>query len=157
MWTRFMDMYSGGGSKEPQHYILIEAPEAEAISIFYGRFGHNPERVSCTCCGQDYSIDSAESLAQLTGYDRGCRNLKTPQDPVTGRYLNDDPVLRNHYYLEEGETPPEGYEVDNLPRWNKYLTLDEYLQREDVLVIRANEVKDEWRHLQPPLEGYVWV
>lgn len=27
MWTRFMDMHSGGGSKEKWEYIYIEAPE----------------------------------------------------------------------------------------------------------------------------------
>ena len=72
MWTRFMDMHSGGSLKEKWQYIYIEADEKEAKIIFYNRFGHNPERVTCTCCGDDYSISSKDDLHQLTGYDRGC-------------------------------------------------------------------------------------
>src|SRR5437762_7548993 len=71
-WTRFADMYSGGGLKEKWEYIYIEADEEMAKIIFYNRFGHNPERVTCTCCGKDYSISSNKSLAQLTGFDRNC-------------------------------------------------------------------------------------
>lgn len=73
MWTRFMDMSSGGYRKEKWAYIFIEAPEQEAKVIFYNRFGHNPERVSCTCCGQDYSIaEEAGNLADATVYARCC-------------------------------------------------------------------------------------
>ncbi len=71
-WTRFMDMYSGGGQKEDWPYIYIEAPIDEAISVFYSRFGHNPYRVTCTCCGDDYSVREDETLEQATGYERGC-------------------------------------------------------------------------------------
>lgn len=71
-WTRFTDMQSGGGLKEKWQYIYIEAPEEEVIVIFYNRFGHNPRRVTCTCCGEDYSLSSSDDLAQLTGFDRGC-------------------------------------------------------------------------------------
>jgi len=53
-----MDMHSGGDLKEKWQYIYIEAPEEEAKVIFYNRFGHNPNRVTCTCCGKDYSISS---------------------------------------------------------------------------------------------------
>lgn len=69
MWTKFMDMYSGGSLKEKWEYIYIEAPQKEAELIFYNRFGHNPNRVSCTCCGNDYSISESESLEESTGYD----------------------------------------------------------------------------------------
>lgn len=70
-WTQFMDMHSGGGLKEKWSYIYIEAPPSEAEIIFYNRFGHNPHRVSCTCCGQDYSLSEEPSLAQATAYNRG--------------------------------------------------------------------------------------
>ena len=74
MWTRFMDMYSGGGSKENGYeYIYIEAPREEAQVIFYNRFGHNPNRVSCTCCGEDYSISEEITLERASAYDRNCR------------------------------------------------------------------------------------
>lgn len=66
MWTRFMDMHSGGGLKETHQYILIEAPQDEAEIIFYNRFNHSPNRISCTCCGSDYSISTGFSLEQVT-------------------------------------------------------------------------------------------
>jgi hypothetical protein len=72
MWTKFWDMHSGGSQKLNWPLIFIEAPEADAELVFYNRFGRNPHRVTCTCCGADYSVDSNESLAQLTGYHRNC-------------------------------------------------------------------------------------
>lgn len=71
-WTRFMDMNSGGGQKENWAYIYIPADEAQAKIIFYNIFGHNPERVTCTCCGDDYFIESSDSFACATPWDRGC-------------------------------------------------------------------------------------
>lgn len=69
-----MDMHSGGGTKQkPYECIYIEAPQAEACVIFYNRFGHSPGRVSCTCCGDDYSVGDGETLERLTAYDRGCK------------------------------------------------------------------------------------
>ena len=77
MWTQFWDMHSGGSQKEKYANIFIEASdEGEAKIIFYNRFGHNPDRVTCTCCGEDYSIDSHESLEQITGFHRGCKYVK---------------------------------------------------------------------------------
>lgn len=75
MWTKFMDMHSGGGSKEAWEYIYIEAHEEEAKTIFYNRFGHNPENVTCVCCGDDYSITESETLEEATSYERGGRTL----------------------------------------------------------------------------------
>lgn len=161
MWTRFMDMHSGGSCKEPPYeWIYIEAPEAEARVVFYNRFGHGPDRVSCTCCGSDYSVSEHESLAQLTGYDRNCRALKTPQDPKTGLYQNDDPVIREMRYLEEGQEPPEGYQLSEYGSWRTskdYMTLEKYLERPDVLAIRASEIKASERIGDVPEQGYVWV
>ena len=48
MFTEFLDVSSGGSQKLSHGRILIEAPEAEAVSVFYSRFGRNPRRVSCT-------------------------------------------------------------------------------------------------------------
>lgn len=69
-WTQFWDMSSGGGQKEPWHYIYIEAPEDEAKRVFFAKFGHDPQRVSCTCCGEDYSISESETLEEATEYHR---------------------------------------------------------------------------------------
>ena len=157
MWTQFMDMHSGGGLKEEWSHIYIEAPEDEATAIFYNRFGHNPSRVSCTCCGDDYSISEHGDIKQLTGFDRGCRALDTPRDPETGRFRNDDPVIVAHLYLEDGENPPEGYEVVRMPPFRDYKTLDEYMASSRVLFIPADEIEDSERAGKIPTQGYVWV
>lgn len=61
----------GGGLKEkPYDVIYIQADGEEAKTIFYNKFKHNPERVTCTCCGQDYSISSEETLEQLSAFHR---------------------------------------------------------------------------------------
>ncbi len=73
MWTHFWDMHSGGGQKEKFGHCYIEAPENEAKIIFYNRFGHNPERVTCTCCGDDYSISEYETLEQASAFQRNCK------------------------------------------------------------------------------------
>lgn len=128
MWTCFWDMHSGGGKKEQWSMIYIEAPEEEAKVIFYNRFGHNPEHVTCKCCGEDYSIDEWESLEDATGFHRGCT-----YDRSLNKYI-DKP---------------------NLGAYPKYQTLDEYLKSDDVLAISADEIKDEERVGEVFDEGYV--
>jgi hypothetical protein len=122
-WTRFMDMHSGGGQKEKWAYIYIEAPEDEAKVIFYNRFGHNPERVTCTCCGEDYSIGEHTSLAQATAYNRNCdykgkRYVEVPRKGETlktvRQYIKDKDVLviyskRIKPAERVGSVPVEGY------------------------------------------------
>jgi len=160
-WTRFMDMHSGGGLKEKVQYIYIEAPEEEAKIIFYNKFGHSPDRVSCTCCGKDYSISSGEDLAQMMGYDRGCRSLETPEyksGKKKGLYKPvNDPKFKAHYYLEDDEAfPPEGYTVDQDRYIAKYQSLKKYLKSKDILVICKRDIKAEWRKGEVPEQGYVW-
>lgn len=129
-WTLFWDMHSGGGTKEkPYEKIYIEAPEDEAKVIFYNRFGHNPERVSCTCCGEDYSISESESLEQASGYHRKCA-----WDKETKGYVN----------------RPNEYS-DN------FITVEDYSKQQDVLIIPKSEIKDSERVGDVPSEGYVWV
>lgn len=128
IWTRFMDMHSGGGSKEKWEYIYIEAPEDEAVTIFYNRFGHNPHRVTCTCCGNDYCLDQGP-LKEITAYDRNC-------DYVDGEYV-------------------EKQSEDLSTR--KYKTLEEFMKGENVLFIHAKDIKPEERVGEVPNEGYVWV
>ena len=130
MWTEFMDMYSGGGQKENFSHCFIEAPENEAKVIFYNRFGHNPERVTCTCCGDDYSIREYETLEQATAYERNCKYVK------------------DHYIEEKRDS------------YREYLTLPEYLKylkKSDVLVIFAADIKSNERVGSIPQQGYVWV
>lgn len=142
MWTKFWDMHSGGSSKENFDKIYIEAPEEEAKIIFYNRFGHNPDRVSCTCCGNDYSIDAEESLNQLTGFHRNLRSAGNGKD---------------WRYLEPDEEIPDGWKVAKTYYGRKdQLTLEEYINTKDVLVIRKEEIKDEERIGTLPRQGYVW-
>jgi len=156
-WTHFHDMHGGGSQKLEWGHIYIEAPQDEAEAVFYNRFGRNPHRVTCTCCGPDYSLDEWPNLKVATGHERNCRKLKTPKDE-DGRYMNGLPELRENYYLEPDEEPPEGFEVDD--RWLKYgdhIPLEDYIQQDDVLVINADEIGDEERKASIPEEGYVWV
>lgn len=130
MWTQFWDMHSGGGCKEaPYEQIFIEAPEEEAKVIFYNRFGHNPERVSCTCCGEDYSISEDEELNQLTGYHRGCAYEE-------GRYV---------------ELPDREYDKNK-----KLITPQQFAAQKDVLIIPAEKIKPAERVGEVPEQGYVW-
>lgn len=74
MWIEFYDMSSGGGHKEDFGVCYIEAStEEEAERVFYAKFGHSPDRVSCTCCGADYSVsevDSPEEERRLLDWKR---------------------------------------------------------------------------------------
>lgn len=115
-WTLFWDMNSGGGQKEPYSHIYIEAPEDQAEVIFYNRFDHNPSRVTCTCCGEDYSIYGKESLEELTDFHR------------RGRFGSDERI-----------------------------SLEEYIQQSDVLVIHSDEISDDERRGDVPDQGYVWA
>lgn len=133
MWTQFWDMSSGGSQKLDWHFIYIEAPEDEAKVIFYNRFGRSPDRVTCTCCGADYSTHEDEDLAQLTGYHRGC-----DIDEVSGKYI-------------------EKHKTKGLVTMSRYCTLEEYKKAEGVLFIHANEIEDRERIGEVPRQGYVWA
>lgn len=130
-WTQFWDMHSGGGTKEPPYEkIYIQAPEEEAKVIFYKRFGHSPERVSCTCCGEDYSVSESETLEQATGYHRNCK-----YDNKTKGYV---------------EAPNNEYGRDG------FKSVEEYSKQPDVLIIYDKDIKPEERRGTVPEEGYVW-
>ncbi len=137
-WTLFWDMHSGGGCKEDLYEkIYIEAPEEEAKVIFYNRFGHNPSRVSCTCCGEDYSISESPSLEQASAFHRGCKWVSVLDEPGGG------------HYVDEPEHKPW--------RLDKYQTLDEYVKNSNVLVIYAKDIKTKEREGSVPEQGYVWI
>ena len=125
-----MDMHSGGGTKEKDYeYIFIEAPEDEAKIIFYNRFGHNPDRVTCTCCGSDYSITESDSIEQSTACERGC-------DYVDGKYI---------------EKPNREYNKNK-----ELISLDDYLKKDEILVIYDRDIKPSERVGEVPEQGYVW-
>lgn len=130
MWTQFWDMHSGGGSKEKWEKIYIEAPENEAKVIFYNRFGHDPDRVTCTCCGNDYSISTNKSLAQLSGYHRNC-------------------AMKDGKYVEK---PDRTYK-----NTKDLISVKDYTKQENVCVISNKDIKPEERVGEVRRSGYVWV
>jgi hypothetical protein len=156
VWTRFMDMHSGGGCKEPPYEkILIEAPESEARVIFYNRFGHNPDRVTCTCCGNDYSIDQSDDLAQATGFDRNCEYAYFDAD---GNEVPESNAWKSGVGMINGATAKYVERVNTKYTYRcNYVSLDEYLARKDVLVIRATDIKEEERVGEVPVQGYVYI
>lgn len=160
-WTLFWDMHSGGHLKEKWHYIYIQASESEAKVIFYNRFGHNPERVTCTCCGEDYSIYESQSFAQASGFHRNCICLETPLG-ASGRYEEPaDPWWKAHYYLEpedEAVAIRRGYSISRPSyfRLSDYQTVEQYRHNEDVLIIETDDIKPEERLGDIPVQGYVW-
>lgn len=70
-WTKFWDMSSGGTTKvQNYHHIYIELPRRKAIKFFQEEFHRDPRRVSCTCCGQDYTIDEYRTFEEASSYHR---------------------------------------------------------------------------------------
>lgn len=145
VWVQFWDMHSGGGTKEPPYEkIYIEAKDQEAAAlIFYNRFGHSPERVSCTCCGGDYSISFDKDLAQLTGYHRDCIPVSGPK--------------RAFKYLEEGQRVPKGWKVEKRYGHQQYTSMEDYIDKDDILVIHNSDVSNEEKQGEVPEQGYVWA
>lgn len=159
-WTLFWDMHSGGDTKESWEKIYIEASEEEAKLIFYNRFGHNPERVSCTCCGEDYSIYESETLEQASAFHRNC-----PWIRVTDRAKNSKgkPLINDckDRYLEgdgkvSGEKIPVGYTIEQRYSSGEWMSLEEYVKSNTVLVIRNDDIAVEERIGKIPEQGYVW-
>jgi hypothetical protein len=130
VWTQFGDMNSGGSQKEKFDKCYIEAPEEEAKSVFYSRFGHNPERVTCTCCGSDYSISESPSLEQASAYHRGCKW---------------DDETRGYVEKSAGKS------------YSKYMTVEEYIESGHAHVIYAKDIEPHERHVDLPEQGYVWM
>lgn len=152
-YTSFMDMHSGGGTKEPPYeYIYINAPEDEAELIFYNRFGHSPSRVTCTCCGDDYSVDENKDLEQATGFQRNC---------LFAYFRPDGTECPESEGFISGKGQPKGYTSRYVERHNSrhgdYIPLSKYLERNDVLVIENADIKDNERQGEVPQEGYIWM
>ena len=151
-FTRFMDMHSGGGTKEePFENIYIQAPEDEAKIIFYNRFGHNPDRVSCTCCGEDYSISEHATLGQSSAHERNCDTVYFWKD--TGEEVPEhcyDPKYPSLRYLkkEHCDKAFHGYvERDQKDYHKAHTKLEDYIKQSNVMVISHDEIKDDERHV----------
>lgn len=123
-----MDMHSGGRRKLDWSHIYIEAPEEEAKIIFYNIFDRNPDNVTCSCCGCDYSTDENPTLEDATGYDRGCLWVKNKSEGGGGHYIDEPDPERMSY--------------------RPYMKLSDYIKT--VKVIWFNEIKSEEREGQLP-------
>ena len=108
MWTTFWDMDSGGSQKEQWTMIFIEASEDEAVKVFYNRFGHSPSRVTCTCCGDDYSIDEEETIEEATKFHRECSGLTVAEygEKEDVLYITKEEIAADE---KEGDVPDQGY------------------------------------------------
>jgi len=145
-WTQFWDMHSGGGQKDKFRQCFIQAPEVEAVSIFIAKFGHDPRHVTCPTCGEDYSINEYDSLEKATAYERNCNCAQLREtNKKTGR------VRYYSVYLEAGESPPKGFELDEFQSSRETIPLKKYLKQKDVKVVRKREVKASERKPQ-----YTW-
>lgn len=151
-WTHFWDMHSGGSQKVDWGHIFIEAPQAEAELVFYNRFGRNPNRVTCTCCGPDYSISESDTLEQATAYNRGCAWVYTNSD---GERIDED-----EWYTLPLDKRGDGKYVEEQGKkftFSTYRTLDEYIASGGACIIRASEIDPDERTGDLPEEGYVWM
>lgn len=140
--------------KENFAYCYIEAPRKEAEVIFQNRFGHNPKRVTCTCCGEDYSISEEDTLEHATGDERGCLYVYTDTDG------NDVGSVHGWYALPR-ERRGKGYYADE-SRYSddrNYMSLSDYLcaSSSDVMVIRKEDIKPDEINGTLRKQGYVWV
>ncbi len=151
MWTEFMDMHSGGGQKLDFAYCFIEAPEDEARRVFYARFGRNPNNVTCSCCGPDYSVSTYDTLEHATAYNRNLRSVVGTFNKTTREWV----YPGGKCYLEPTDPVPDGATVH--PRYGRAgngMTLAEYLANGGGTglgtcvphVIYAKDISDAERH-----------
>jgi len=114
--TQFKDMHSGGKAKTSYENIYIEASESDAIDFFKSWFSRDPSQITCSCCGQDFSVRSYDSLEQATGYERNC-------------------VYEDGRYIEK----PKSYSGSS----RKLLTVDELLDKDSVAFFSQSDVESE--------------
>lgn len=112
--TVFLDMHSGGDAKLQWEKIYIALPKKLARIVFENRFNRNPDNITCSCCGEDYSVNEYDNIYQATGYYRNC-------------------LFKDGEYIEE---PNSKYH-------KKIIPLEEYLKRKEILFIRDFEIKPE--------------
>jgi len=68
MWTKFYDMHSGGDAKTEWEVIVFEAKKKDAIKYANWKWGIHPDNVTCTCCGEDFSVSTYETLEQAVEF-----------------------------------------------------------------------------------------
>lgn len=125
MWTLFWDMHSGGDLKLNWSKIYVELPRDRAIEYFKTRFGRDPYNVTCSCCGEDYSISEEDTLEQVSGYHRNCA-----YDVNTDKYVesSDDSCY--------------------------FIPLDDYRKLEDVLIISWEDMSKPISYADLKIDKY---
>lgn len=88
--TQFHDMHSGGIQTTEYAHIFVELPEDAAIGWFRDRFGENPLRVRCHCCGPNFSVTQGPDLRQATAYERNCQFVKVEGESGGGHYIEEE-------------------------------------------------------------------
>ena len=121
MWTTFSDASttSRPGLKVGYKRILIELEKLPAKTVFRHMFNYSPDKVSCSHCGPDFSvIEWDNELAAATSIWRHC-------------HMDDDG-------WEDCPFKP-GSIGHKHGLHEYYIPLDEFLERDDVLVISREE------------------
>lgn len=82
MWVHFWDMHSGGRTKQPpfEHIFLEADSEDTATEMFRAKFGHSPDAVACSCCGENYAVSSDETLEAASEYQRRKRFMRFDEE-----------------------------------------------------------------------------
>jgi len=122
--TKFHDMHSGGKLKTDYDHIYIEAPREQAIEFFKSWFNRRPRNVTCSCCGEDFSVTQYEDLAQATAYERNCRFERVDGEQGGG------------HWVEEPDTWSNGEKKD-------YSTVQEYLGQQNIAFFSVEDVENE--------------
>jgi len=108
MWTEFFDKCPGGKLQTSWAYIYVEKPEQEAIEVFKAALKLDPTDVHSSQCGEDYARYEHETLQEATAYRRGC---------------------------EFNSHAGDWLETQCKTQMHKYQPLNEFLKRQDVLVL----------------------
>ena len=142
--TLFSDMHSGGGQKTRFDKIFVELPEEAAREWFVKEFHRDPDNVTCTCCGPDFSVTVSKDLRQATAYHRNCESVSVKDG--------------GGHYIEE----PQEF----AGRVREHVPLEEYVEnaasspdaeggRNAVLIVTAEELGDPWAdEFTAEYEGY---
>lgn len=111
-WTLFADAYADGKLKfKAFEWIIVEGKEEDALSLFMDITNVDPKKVTCTCCGQHYSIREFDSVFQATAFERGCCYDMTLECYV--EEISDFPIIH-------------------------YTTVEDFIDRDNVLIIFAD-------------------
>jgi len=141
-------------SERSNDFLRLEDQVGNIQNNYCAKCTRNPNRVTCTCCGEDYSVSEHENLEQATAYERECRSAwfdkhgkEIPQEEawVPGKGCVDGAYGK---YVEE-----QRVEYSHDP----YRTLEEYLKDPSALFIFAKDIKPSEQKGQLRKEGYVWL